>query len=81
MVGTIGLIILLFKLHSTFNEASLLAAAVIFIVVTIAGLAAAISFTGLFVDIIINVMRLIAWVLTYVGLGNLARIMHGQGQL
>ncbi len=80
LVGNIGLILLFFRLHSIFNEVLLLASAVIFIIAIIMGMIAVIPLIGIFISIALSILLLIAWILSYTGLGNIVRRIDSQSQ-
>ena len=78
LIGNIGLIILFFKLHTIFKEMPLLIAAIIFIILIVSSFIAAIPFIGMFISIAISILPLVAWLLSYIGLGNIVRKIHSQ---
>jgi len=73
LIGVIGMMILLFKLNSIFSETLLLVAAIIFIITIISGFLAAIPFIGIFISIAASLLPLIAWILVYIGIGNIIK--------
>lgn len=78
LIGNIGLIILFFRLHTAFKEVLLLIAAIIFIIVIVSSLITAIPYIGIFISMAIGVLPLVAWILSYIGLGNILRKIHSQ---
>jgi hypothetical protein len=73
LIGVIGMIILFFKLSSIFSETLLLVVAIVFIMAIISGLLAAIPFIGIFISIATTLLPLIAWILAYIGIGNIIK--------
>jgi len=73
LIGVIGMIILFFKLNSIFGETLLLIVAIILIITIIAGLLAAIPFIGIFISVAATLLPLIAWILAYIGIGNIIK--------
>jgi hypothetical protein len=73
LIGVIGMIILFFKLSSIFSETLLLVVAIVLIMAIISGLLAAIPFIGIFISIATTLLPLIAWILAYIGIGNIIK--------
>jgi len=73
LIGVIGMIILFFKLSSIFSETLLLVVAIVFIMAIISGLLATIPFIGIFISIATTLLPLIAWILAYIGIGNIIK--------
>jgi hypothetical protein len=73
LIGVIGMIILFFKLSSIFSETLLLVVAIVLIMAIISGLLATIPFIGIFISIATTLLPLIAWILAYIGIGNIIK--------
>ncbi|MEM2698433.1 MAG: DUF973 family protein, partial [Ignisphaera sp.] len=78
LVGNIGLILLFLRFHSVFNEVPLLIAAILFILLIIMGLMAALPLIGIFIAIVTAILTLTAWILSYIGLGNVIKKVQSQ---
>jgi MFS family permease len=69
-IGTIGLIILVYRLHEHEKNPLYLASAVLFIVYIIASFISMAPYIGSFISIIDSALLFIAWILLYIALGE-----------